>query len=257
LLAPHVDPGALGAFKELMEDTIANGAYLCTIESERYSQLKSYPPFVKDCCCKKRYDAHVVGPADLMMSSELTEHQDELGEVDYEIAIPLSEAKAALQRVRDYAKDKRLCMPLVGVFLRFSPNDDHTLIGHSVTDDGAFKGQKVMFLEFVVYVLHTPENAREAAQQQRDYYSPYLELARQIVQHHHGRPHWAKNDTSLFQEVRRDDAAYAARLHQFQCFVHHFDPSNRFGNDFSAQVGLTPTQSELDQMSDCVIPASE
>ena len=29
LLAPHVDAGAIGAFKELMEDTIANGAYFC------------------------------------------------------------------------------------------------------------------------------------------------------------------------------------------------------------------------------------
>ena len=124
LLAPHVDAGAIGAFKELMEDTIANGAYLCTIESERWSQLKSYPPFVKDCCCKKRYDAHVVGPADLMMSSELTEHQEVLGEVDYEIAVPISEAKAALERVRDYAKDKRLCMPLIGAFLRFSPENE-------------------------------------------------------------------------------------------------------------------------------------
>jgi hypothetical protein len=92
LLAPHVEPGAIGAFKELMEDTIANGAYLCLIETERYRQLKSYPPFVKDCCCKKRYDAHVIGPGDLMMSSELTEHQGQLGEIDYEVAVPLSEA---------------------------------------------------------------------------------------------------------------------------------------------------------------------
>ena len=96
LLAPHVEAGAIGAFKELMEDTIANGAYFCDIETERYRQLKSYPPFVKDCCCKKKYDAHVVGPRDLMMSSELTEHQDSLGEIDYEVAVPLSEAKAAL-----------------------------------------------------------------------------------------------------------------------------------------------------------------
>ena len=140
LLAPHVEAGAMAAFKELMEDTIANGAYLCTIESERWSQLKSYPPFVKDCCCKKRYDAHVVGPADLMMSSELTEHQEQLSEVDYEIAVPLSEAKAALQRVRDYAKDKRLCMPLIGAFLRFSPVEEHTLIGHSVERRGRVQG---------------------------------------------------------------------------------------------------------------------
>jgi hypothetical protein len=123
-----------------MEDTIANGAYLCDIETERYRQLRRYPPFVKDCCCNKRYDAHVIGPGDLMMSSELTEHQEVLGEIDYEVAVPLSEAKAALRRVRDYAKDQRLCMPLIGAFLRFSPPDDHTLIGHSVEDQGRLQG---------------------------------------------------------------------------------------------------------------------
>jgi D-arabinono-1,4-lactone oxidase/FAD binding domain-containing protein len=254
LLAPHVEAGAIGAFKELMEDTIANGAYLCDIETERWRQLKSYPPFVKDCCCKKRYDAHVIGPADLMMSSELTEHQQSLGEIDYEIAIPLSEAKAALERVRDYAKDKRLCMPLIGAFLRFSPIDDHTLIGHSVTDGAAFKDQKVMFLELVVYILHTPEDAREAYKQEHQYYGLYRELALQIVKYHHGRPHWAKNETPLFQEARNDDAAYRDRLHQFHCFVHHFDPNNRFGNDFTAEVGLTPTQSEREQLTDCLLP---
>jgi hypothetical protein len=254
LLAPHVEAGAMAAFKELMEDTIANGAYLCTIESERWSQLKSYPPFVKDCCCKKRYDAHVVGPADLMMSSELTEHQEQLSEVDYEIAVPLSEAKAALTRVRDYAKDKRLCMPLVGAFLRFSPVEDHTLIGHSVTDDGAFKGQKVMFLEFVVYVLHTPEDQHEEEKQKR-YYEAYRELALQLVKYHHGRPHWGKNDTPVFVEAQNDDEAYRARLHQFHCFVRHYDPNNRFGNAFTAEVGLTPSQNE--RFDDCAMPTEE
>ncbi|HEY2747914.1 MAG TPA: FAD-binding protein [Polyangia bacterium] len=257
LLSPHVEAGALGAFKELMEDTIANGAYLCTIESERWMQLKEYPPFVKDCGCEQRYSAHVIGPADLMMSSELTEHQQELGEIDYEVAVPLSEATAALTRVRAYAKDKRLCMPLIGAFLRFSPENQDTLIGHSVSDEGAFKGQKVMFLEFVVYVLHTPADQREALKQERDYYSLYRELALELVKYHHGRPHWAKNDTQLFQEARNDDAAYRDRLSQFQCFVHHYDPNNRFGNDFSAEVGLTPTQAESEKLGDCGIPAEQ
>jgi len=247
LLAPHVEAGAMGAFKELMEDTIANGAYLCDIETERYRQLKSYPPFVKDCCCKKKYDAHVVGPMDLMMSSELTEHQESLGEIDYEIAVPLSEAKAALERVRDYVKEKRLCMPLIGAFLRFSPVNGDTLIGHSTTDEAGFKGQKVMFLEFVVYVLHTPEDAGEAARQKRDYYDLYRELALLIVKHHKGRPHWAKNETAVFQEVRKDDAAYRERLREFQCFVGKYDPENRFGNAFTAAVGLTPTQKEREE----------
>jgi FAD binding domain/D-arabinono-1,4-lactone oxidase len=242
LLAPHVDPGALGAFKELMEDTIANGAYLCTIERERYGQLKSYPPFVHDCCCKTKYDRHVIGPADLMMSSELTEHHDELPEIDYEAAVPLAEAGAALERVKKYANDQRLCMPLIGVFLRFSRPDDNTLVGHSVADDEAFKQQKVMFLEFVVYVLHEPETPEERAQQERDYYAKYRELAMQIVEHHHGRPHWGKNQIPLFVRHREVDAAYRARLHKFHCWVHELDPQNRFGNDFTARVGLTPAQ---------------
>ncbi len=256
LLAPHVDPGAIGAFKELMEDTIANGAYVCDIETERWRQLKQYPPFVKDCCCKKKYEAHVVGPNDLMMSSELTEHQASLGEIDYEIAVPLSEAKAALARVRDYAKAKRLCMPLIGAFLRFSPTDDHTLIGHSVSDDGAFKDQKVMFLEFVVYVLHTPgkDETAEKAWQDDHYYRLYRDLALEIVKYHHGRPHWAKNETAVFQEAYKDDALYQGRLRQFQCFVHRYDPNNRFGNAFSAEVGLTPSQSDLEKLGDCSVP---
>ncbi|MCU1279377.1 MAG: FAD-dependent oxidoreductase, partial [bacterium] len=257
LLAPHVQAGAMGAFKELMEDTIANGAYLCDIETERWRQLKKYPPFVKDCCCNKRYDAHVIGPADLMMSSELTEHQESLGEIDYEVAVPLSEAAAALARVRDYAKDKRLCMPLIGAFLRFSPLEDHTLIGHSVTDGAAFKDQKVMFLELVVYILHAPEEPHEAWKQEHEYYAKYRELALELVKYHHGRPHWAKNETPLFVEARNDDAAYRERLHQFHCFVHRFDPDNRFGNAFTAQVGLTPTQSEREKLGDCALPADE
>ena len=258
LLAPHLDVGAMGAFKELMEDTIANGAYFCDIETGRYRQLKSYPPFVKDCCCKKKYDAHVVGPMDLMMSSELTEHQEVLGEIDYEIAIPLSEAKAALQRVRDYARDKRLCMPLIGLFLRFSPENAATLVGHSTTDDGAWKGQKVMFLEFVVYVLHQGETEWERQKQAREYYDLYRELALLMVEHHHGRPHWAKNETALFQEAKKDDAGVKERLRQFGCFVVAYDPKNRFGNVFTAETGLTPTQGEREAMKGgkgCELPA--
>jgi hypothetical protein len=243
VLAPHVDPGAIGAFKELMEDTIANGAYLCTIESERYTQLKRYPPFVHDCCCKQKNDRHVIGPSDLMMSSELTEHQPDLAEIDYEIAIPLSEALAALDRVRSFVKANRLCMPLIGAFLRFSPVDDHTLIGHSVTDNEAFKNQKVMFLEFVVYVLHEPETAEEKWKQEHEYYAKYRELAMQIVEHHHGRPHWAKNETPVFEKHLAVDAAYNDRLRRFQCWVHRYDPENRFGNAFTSRVGLTPRQS--------------
>jgi FAD binding domain/D-arabinono-1,4-lactone oxidase len=241
LLAPHVDFSTdIGAFKELMEDTVANGAYLCLIESERYSQLKSYPPFTRDCGCKTKYDKHVIGAGDLMMSSELTPYHDQLPEIDYEIAIPLSEAPAALKRFRDYVRDQHLCMPLIGAFLRFSPVDDTTLVAHSVTDDAAFKGQKVMFLEFVVYVLHQGETEKERAQQEKHYYKLYRDLGLQMVQYHHGRPHWGKNQIPLFQLHKEVDSQYAARLRKFHCWVRELDPDNRFANEFSRTVDLTP-----------------
>jgi hypothetical protein len=145
-------------------------------------------------------------------------------------------------------------MPLIGVFLRFSPSDDHTLIGHSVSDEAAFKGQKVMFVELVAYVLHTPETDEEQRWQEQEYYRKFRQLAVAIVKNHHGRPHWAKNETVVFQEARNDDAAYRARLHQFHCFVHRFDPANRLGNEFTAAVGLTPTQSEREKLGDCALP---
>lgn len=256
LLAPYMQAGSIAAFKELMEDTIANGAYLCTIETERYDQLKWYPPFLRDCCCKTKYTTHAIGPSDLMMSSELTEHQSELAEIDYEIALPLDRVPAALEYMLHYARgDARLCMPLIGAFLRFSPVDDSTLIAHSVTDDGWFKGQKVMFLEFVVYVLHEPESDEERQKQESDYYAKYRQLAIDLVEKFHGRPHWAKNQVPVFQVHKEEDKLYQARLKEFHCFVRQNDPDGRFSNEFTDTVGLTAprsTHATEEKVEDCV-----
>ncbi|HEY1585490.1 MAG TPA: D-arabinono-1,4-lactone oxidase, partial [Polyangia bacterium] len=100
----------------------------------------------------------------------------------------------------------------------------------------------------------TPEDPREQSKQAK-YYAAYRELALQLVKYHHGRPHWGKNDTPVFVEAHNDDEAYRARLHQFQCFVRRYDPENRFGNAFTAEVGLTPSQNE--RFDDCVMPAAE
>jgi hypothetical protein len=255
LLEPHADATAIASFKELMEDTIANGAYLCTIEKERFDQLKWYPPFVRQCCCKTKYTTHAVGPSDLMMSSELTEHQEALGEIDYEIALPLAQVPAALTYVYRKAKDERLCMPLIGAFLRFSPVDDSTLIAHSVTDRRWFRNQKVMFLEFVVYVLHEGETEEERQKQETEYYAKYRQLAADLVMRFHGRPHWAKNQVRVFQVHKEEDKLYQARLREFHCFVRAADPEHRFANEFTKVVGLTPpeaTHADGESLQECV-----
>ena len=254
LLAPHVDAGAIGAFKELMEDTIANGAYLCLIESERWGQLKMYPPIVHDCCCKKKYDRHVIGPGDLMMSSELTEHQQQLGEIDYEIAIPLSEVPKALERVRAYAKDNRLCMPLIGLFLRFARRREHAggALGHRRRGVQGREGD-------------VPRVRRLRAARARDGARARAAGARVLpeVPRPGGgdraapprAPALGEERDGRIREAPRDRRRVRRAAAQIPMLGHKYDPDNRFANAFSSRVGLTPRQSA--NYADCAKTGDE
>jgi hypothetical protein len=88
--------------------------------------------------------------------------------------------------------------------------------------------------------LHQGETAEERARQEKHYYKLYRDLGLQIIQNHHGRPHWGKNQLPLFQLHKEIDSAYAARLKKFHCWVRDFDPDNRFANEFSRTIDLTP-----------------
>ncbi len=232
LLDPRATPLEIQLFKELMEDTIENGAPSCTIETERYWRYKSHPPLETVCNCCTQETSKAVGPGYRMMSSDLTGLRAEVPEIDFELAIPMAKAKDALTWVNQFADDQRLCLPLIGLFLRFSPKDGSSLLGHGSAHDDP---DGVMFVEFVVFVRekHKPD-PNDAS-----YYGRYWQLARELVDRFDGRLHWGKNAQDLFEYQKDHSPAFKLRLDAFRKVADQLDPSGRFANDFSKRVGLT------------------
>lgn len=236
LLKPQASDTDIALFHEVMEDTIENGAPLCSLEYDRYLQMKQTPPLERSCCCSVRASRQAVGPLHLMVSSDLTPKHGEMPELDLEIALPLSQAKSAIEMVNQYAERARLCLPLFGIFLRFSPPDSSTLVAHSVSDDGAFRNEPVMFLELVVYA----PKERPVSEEDPSYYKRYFNLAKKLMDPpYYGRPHWAKNTLALFEYARAHNPALAARLARFAAVAEKLDPDHRLATTFTTSVGLT------------------
>lgn len=225
ILDPKSSDLALSLFRDLMETTIQNGAPLCSIEGERYRAMKRNPPLVRECGCTRKHTCRARGPSHLMMASELTPKNADVPQVDFEIAVPMSEAEGALALIHEFANRKLICLPLFGVFLRFSKHDDSSLIGHSQVPGD------VLYIEFVVYKPEKPDPA---------YWAPYRELARRLLSSHQGLAHWAKNEPDLFVAEQTTNPAYAARLARFRAVAARLDPTGRFASDFTKRVGLSP-----------------
>jgi hypothetical protein len=228
LLMPRASPTYVSLFRGLVELTLRNGAPRCDVEEERWLALKGDGPYVRECCCAEKSAGDVIGPSHLMLSSELTPYHEELPELDFEVAIPMRNAEAALALVNDAADRFHLCLPLIGVFLRFSAADDSTLIGH------ASQKEPVMFLELVAYASQA-----HAVKPDDAYYKPYWDVVRTLLTSKYGgRAHWGKNATDLFQTERQLNTDVEDRLRRFRAVRAEMDPDGLFVNDFARDVGL-------------------
>lgn len=226
LLMPKATQTEVDLFRGLMELTINSGAPLCTIEQERYLSIKQNPPYVHSCCCKTQNTRTVIGPSHMLLSSDLTAFQDQLPEIDFELAVPKSKWQAVLEYVNAEVDRNDLCLPLIGFFLRFSAHDESTLIGH------ASQPEPVMFVEMVVYVRKDqPVGAREP------YYDKYYRLAADLVQKFGARPHWGKNAIELFS-LQRHLPGVEETLGKFRAIRKAVDPNGLFVNDFAKAAGL-------------------
>jgi hypothetical protein len=208
---------------------------ICVTEWLRASTLILEPPQKKRCLRYSHPSAHVIGAAYRMISSHLTRFTAGTPQNDFEVAVPLARAGAALQELKRRATEDHLCLPLMGVFLRFTRADESTLIAHSVADGHEFPSESgVLFAELVVY--RTADGTFDATD---PYFKPYWNALQSLIVNYHGRAHWAKNQADLFKLQRDNNPDFAARLQQFSHIVSEFDPDHRFSNDFSVEVGLS------------------
>ena len=91
-----------------------------------------------------------------------------------------------LARIRKVAEASELCLPMTGVFIRFSQVDDSTLITHaapgervsSAREPDHFKpGERVMFLDFVAFAPVVTKRTPEAMAREAEYHQRYRQLA--------------------------------------------------------------------------------
>jgi hypothetical protein len=214
---------------------LATRGQVCVAESLRLAALRMSPPQARKVWGLGRTSSsEVVGPAYDMMSSHLTGVQGEMKQNDFEVAIPIAQAPAALAEFKQYASKHNVCLPLVGVFLRFGVADPGTLAVHSAAGKGFAPGSGLMFFEFVVY---RPKGHTVSAAD--DYFGPYWWWAEHLIKRYGGRPHWAKNEIGIFQYALRENPDQAERLSAFRGVMDRFDPHHRFANAFTDETGLS------------------
>ena len=123
----------------------------------------------------------------------------------------------------------------MGVFIRFAPSEDATILAHT-TSMGDFKpGEPAVFIEMPVY-LPTAFPKEMAA----DYDSKYEDFARLLIEKFSGRAHGGKNRDWTFS-WQAERGMYGSNLARFRKVLGALDPNGVFQNEFSRQVGLTPT----------------
>lgn len=227
-------PGILVApVKQLMQISACKPNVACMMDQLRFMMLAKNPPFEKLNARGKKVSSHdVIGPSHRMMSSVLTPNQSGFFQMDWEIAVPKSRASAALLAVKAHIDANNICLPLVGVFLRFSPSESKSWLAHTTTGGDFIENEPVVFIEMPVYL---PVGFSE--DMKASYDSIYENFARMLVEKFGARVHWGKNRAWLFQ-LERDRASYGTNLDEFRSVVRELDPKGMFANSVSTDLGL-------------------
>ncbi len=207
---------------------------MCMTEKIRWWQFKLQPPIVVKNIRGKLESKHfAIGPSHRMVSSHLTSHQDGFFQMDWEIAVPASKAQEALIAIKKHVQENQTCLPLVGVFVRFTPSSDQTLLAHTHSDGKDWiNGEPAVFFEMPVYIP-----IGFSKQKYAEYESQYVEFTKMLITKFSGRPHWGKNKLwALNLAIKR--GAYEESFSKFKKVMNQFDPNGTFSSKFSKKLGF-------------------
>lgn len=243
LLAPYATPWMTNIFKKYMQ--VRDKRDRCWLEDAAFGTRRRHPTLrsVKAHSVDRhefRWEREAIDRPHLLTSSGVSRFQDSLPQLDFEIAIPLAHADKVLEYLDDTIKARRMCLPLIGVFLRFSKDAETGLIAHS--NHGP--GEPVMFVEMVVYA--GPEWCLDD-----DNMRPYVQVVSTLLSQYEGRPHWGKNHEKIFRGERERVAtrpvhsqgpSYQERLARFARVAQCLDPRGVFATGFARAAGLRPAE---------------
>lgn len=235
LLKPDFKRWVAGPAERALHYGTCSERFNCaTLELTRYRQFVREPPLYRKMATeqKDRSFHQVVGSGNHMMSSELTLAQQGILQHDFEFAIPPSRAAEVFAAARRYFSQEHVCLPLVGVFIRFSRVEDEAWIAHTSASPRFESGEFATFFEMPIYVPEGPDAAARDA-----YLQPYHEWVRRLVVEFDARPHWGKNDAWVF-DLQDPELAYPERWEAFRRTVATMDPEGIFANAWSIDRGL-------------------
>jgi len=233
LLMPDFPNFIIKPFKKVMQYGACFNKLNCMVERVRYWQMNWLSYFKKENKKGKLKPTHeAVGYSHKITSSAFTDKAQGFFQMDWEIAVPASKLQEALLAVNELVEKQKVCLPLIGVFIRFTRANEDTLLAHSVASGGFKKGELVAFIEMPVYL---PSGFSK--EKLKEHEAAYEEFARMLVMNFNGRAHWGKNRDWVFKEgIGR--GSLNVNLNKFQNVLTKWDPTGVFSNQFGKNLGL-------------------
>lgn len=237
LLNPRVPPGLVLPYKVILHYGMCYEGLNTLLEDLRYLFLKWQPPLEKSSFWggligRAKPSDNVVGYAHRMLSSKFIATDESFFQNDREIAIPFSHIVPALNAIKAYIKNHDVHFPLFGVFLRFAPSEDLSLLAHSTSGGEFQEGEPVVFIEMI-----TPEAVGFPLDLKEQISAPFEDMSRIMIEDFYGRPHWGKNKDWTFA-LARELKRYGDNVAVFANLVALLDPLHLFANDFAKNAGI-------------------
>lgn len=246
LLNPDAPKFAVNPFKSVLQIGACHNKITCLLEKVRYWLFKWKPYFKKYNKSGKLVSTHeLVGPSHRMTSSDFTKKANGFFQMDWEIAVPESSLNNAMKDVYEHVTNTNTCLPLVGVFIRFTKSSDSTLLAHSVAEGKYKKDKLVAFIEMPIYL---PVGLTEI--EKEEYHSKFENFVKILIKKHHGRAHWAKNQEWAFT-LQGKEGALRKNFIKFQKVINKWDPYGVFSNNFGKTIGLNWPKANVDYTTNC------
>ncbi len=179
-----------------------------------------------------------VGYAYNMINIDLPNNQIAFSQVDWEVAVPFSQAQGVLNLINDVVGQSgtgeyNRALPTVGVVIRFDRATSNTIMSGVAAVGGKVDGDPMVHIEMPIFI---PFKLRGTDLD--NYWAPWNDLMTQIITNYDARPHWGKNKDWVFQNaaVKARNAPERAR---FQAVINQMDPNGVFSNKWAYDAGFT------------------
>ena len=204
-------------------------AAMLKAEELRFAGFANTPPYVVlDQGGKEQYLNRVVGPSHKILISKPMSTFRLYKNDDISFAFPLSELTAVSETIRRFVVDRKLGLPIIGVFLRFAKSDGGSYLSHI---EGGKSGQVFVLGEFATYKYFnvSPDDA-VGLEQKKMLEEKINSLVGELVLKHSVKFHWGKNTNQIFTQANVQKN-YGKNLQEFKKIRKQFDPHGMFSNE--------------------------